>query len=174
MVESGRTERMRDCLKKMVKKSGTETQSKSRRRRGQFLILTSVIVLISLMALDKFIQETNFAESGLPEQEFSYQNAFIKNTQLIVESTPPARVPVMLELLEFYSQKSAALKFEECFCCGNACATACISETPTEWSHISGCSNVSTSALGTLNGTLRIGSQTTMIQSNVNLSTTTG
>ena len=143
-------------------------------RRGQFMVLTSVIILISLMALDKFVQETTFVEAELPEQEFSFQTAFIKNTELITDNTPPARVPEMLELLQLYSRKSASLKFDECFCCAEACNTACKSAEPAEWSQMSGCANVNTSALGYLNGTLRISSRTVRIQSNITMYTTTG
>lgn len=140
-------------------------------RKGQFLVLTSVIILISLMALDKFVQETTFVEAELPEQEFSHQNAFIKNTEIITENTPPARIPGMFELLQFYSQRSASLKFDECFCCGDACNTACKSDEPAEWSQMSGCENVNISSLNDLSGELRISSNTVRIQSDLNLST---
>ena len=137
------------------------------------MIMTSVIILISLMMLDRFVQETTFMEAEMPDREFSYHHTFIRNAQRISEQTPPARVGNFLDLLDIYSKKAATLQLEECFCCDSPCE-ACAPENPVEWGRDNGCRNVSTHALNDFDGTLRIQSNTARIHSEIDLSTTTG
>ena len=134
------------------------------------MIMTSVIILISLMMLDKFVQETTFMEADLPEREFSYHDAFANNAQRIVEQAPPVRFGDMLHLLDFYSKKATTLQLEACFCCDSSRAT-CESSNPAEWGQDNGCRDVNTSSWEDINGTLKIRSTTVRIESKIGLST---
>ena len=144
-------------------------------RRGQFMIMTSVIILISLMMLDKFVQETTFMEAAIPEREFSYHDAFVANAQRIVETAPPARFGELLGLLDLYSKKATTLQMEQCFCCyedapGAAACPACESDSAAEWGQDSGCQDMNTSSIENMHGTFRIQSTTVRIQSDIDLS----
>lgn len=90
-------------------------------RRSQFFVISSVVILLNLVAMSQYIMRSTFPVSERPIDEFSFSRDLTSVIGDVSASAPPYLLKRDIWALDTHLRSATGWKFESSLCCGDVC-----------------------------------------------------